>query len=499
MKRPDPTALAAWEPLPEGDEQYSTEFIRSQGLLKLGEDLKRVTIGAGRRIDDSMILGLQSYHRKQIRVIPLEGSDFSAWLSRYLSKNADATATRSASGHILEETTTDAPTVTLVNSICIDAIRSRASDIHIESLSDGVRVRYRIDGVLSTVRRLDPSRFRAVASRIKVMAGLNIMERRKPQDGRTTVKLAGVSLDMRVSCVPTAGASYMEGDESIVMRLFSSTHTPLSLGQLGFDEDILMFLSSLLKRPHGMILVTGPTGSGKSTTLNAMIRSLASETLKIITIEDPVEYLIDGADQIQTNEKIGLGFDALLRRVLRQDPDVILVGEIRDHETARLAVRAALTGHLVLSTLHTNDAVSAVERLRDLGVEPYLIAAVLRGILAQRLVRSLCPQCRRSVPCTPAERKLLRSATAEATHIWEACGCRTCGGLGFSGRFALAEYFVCDPELSTLISSAADSGELRAFLTRRGMCSLHKQSLRAAVSGLTSLAELERAGALSHA
>ena len=493
MKQPEATTLAAWEPLPEGEEQYGPDFIRTQGLVKLAENSTRVVVGAGRGMNDGLLLRLECFHRKAVKIMTLDGTEFSAWLSRYLSRGAEVEGEERAPGHSLETIAADAPAVTLVNSICLDAIRRRASDIHIESLCKGMRIRYRIDGILATVRRLDSARFREVAARIKVMAGLNIMERRRPQDGRTTVTLAGTRVDIRVSAVPTAGG---EGGESIVLRLFNTTDSLLRLDELGFDEELLSLLSSLLKRPQGMVLITGPTGSGKSTTLNALIRSMTTEELKIITIEDPVEYLLDGVEQIQTNEKIGLSFDALLRRVLRQDPDVILVGEIRDRETAKLAVRAALTGHLVLSTLHTNDAVSAVDRLRDLGVEAYLIAAVLRGVIAQRLVRRLCPACRRPLSSDSGWTHLLRTELDGNESAWEASGCKACGGVGFQGRFALAECFECDREIRRLIASDSESGELRDQLKRRGVRSLRERALRAVVSGATSPAELERAGAL---
>lgn len=486
-------SLAGWKPLPEGHEQYSLEFIRSQGLVKLAENEKRVTVGSDRELDETTLLRLESFHRKAIRTVLLDRAEFAAWLSRRLSAGSEAKERLPASGLSLEGFAADAPTVTLVNSICIDAIRRHASDIHIDSLVDGVRVRYRIDGVLATVRRLDPTRFSSLASRIKVMTGLNIMERRRPQDGRTTVELAGMRLDMRVSCVPTAGP---ERGESIVLRLFNAADELIPLSRLGFEPEISARLAALLRRPHGMILATGPTGSGKSTTLNAMIRSIASEALKIITIEDPVEYLIEGVDQIQTNTGIGLGFEALLRRVLRQDPDVLLIGEIRDRETAKLAVRAALTGHLVLSTLHTNDAVSAVGRLRDLGIEPYLIAAVLRGVLAQRLVRRLCPLCRRPGARDADRAGLLYPPSGALETLYESVGCDACEGLGYKGRFAVAEFFECDTETAGLIASSADTQILRSSLERRGMRPLRSGALKAAANGETTLGDLERAGAL---
>ena len=490
-------ALSRFEPLPRGREQYSPAFMQAQGVVKLRETDEEVTVGLtdgnNEAQSESLAARLKLYHEKSVALLRIDPTEFAAFLGRLLSDEESLVPIEGRSGHALETLAQDAPVVNLVNSICIEAIRRRASDIHLESLPEGVRVRYRIDGVLQTVRRLDARRFRALASRIKVMANLNIMERRKPQDGRTTVKLAGLSIDMRVSCVPVAGE---EGAESIVLRIFNAEKSLFGLDELGFDTESLAGIRRLLRHPHGMILVTGPTGSGKSTTLNSMIRSIASDQIKIVTIEDPVEYVIEGVDQIQTDEKIGLSFDTLLRRVLRQDPDVILVGEIRDSQTAALSVRAALTGHLVLSTLHTNDAVSGVARLLNLGVEPYLIAAVLRGVVAQRLVRRLCPACRRAVPLDPPKAQVFVEARVEAEREYLAQGCEECLQTGYAGRFAIAEFFSSSPGTAELIIRGAGSERLLRALCDDGMRPMRYYALSRAAAGETSLAELERAGAI---
>ena len=379
---------------------------------------------------------------------------------------------------MLDRIANDAPVVNLVNSLVIDGIRARASDIHIEGFSDATVVRYRVDGRLRTVHRLEADRFAAVASRVKIMANLNIMERRLPQDGRLTVHLDEDVVDVRVSIVPISAG------ESIVLRLFPTKRGPLGLEELGLEPEGIARLRRMATLPNGLVLVTGPTGSGKTTTLNAVLREVRSDALKIITIEDPVEYVTDGIDQIQTNERIGLTFESILRRVLRQDPDVIMVGEVRDTPTAELAIRAALTGHLVLSTLHTRDSVSAVTRLADMGVEPYLIAAVLRCVLAQRLVRRLCPACRQSTRPTKAQRETWRALGLEAGSLFRAKGCKACQGTGFRGRVAIFESFESCGELEDLIVQGRRDAELRELLAGRGLGSLALDGHRKALAGV---------------
>ena len=449
-------SLHSYTPLPEGAHQYGLVFIQSNKAVKLREEEQLVTVGA---VDPGPELAglLQDFHRKEVSLLHIDSAEFSAFLGRLMaggSSEVALDAKASVDNLDLEALASDAPVINLVNSICIEAIRAGASDIHIESFAHATSVRYRVDGVLCTAQTLPAERFPALASRIKVMAGLNLMERRRPQDGRISVNLAGRSVDIRVSCVPTAAAP---GAESIVLRLFNNDNAAFTLEDLGLPEDCLLGISELLASPHGMILVTGPTGSGKTTTLNAMVRKLNGETDKIITIEDPVEYRIDGITQIQTDDKIGLTFSSLLRRILRQDPNVILIGEIRDAETAELAVRAALTGHLVLSSLHTNDAVSAVSRLADLGVEPFLIGAVLRGVIAQRLTRRLCPSCAAEVTVQEYALRAFRSAGLPTiTREYTPVGCSKCADQGYRGRLAAVEFFISDPRVSSLISSGSD-------------------------------------------
>ena len=369
----------------------------------------------------------------------------------------------------------------------IEAIRKGASDIHIESFSEETRVRYRIDGVLQTVSRIDKEKSAAVASRIKIMANLNIMERRLPQDGRISVHMGDGTFDVRVSIVPIAAG------ESIVLRLFNTGGASLGLAELGIEPESLALMRKLVAVPHGLVLATGPTGSGKTTTLNALLRELASEHVKIVTIEDPVEYLIEGVGQIQTHERIGLTFESLLRRVLRQDPNIVMVGEIRDTPTAELAVRAALTGHLVLSTLHTNDAVSVVPRLRNMGVEPYLLGAVLRGAVAQRLIRKNCASCSR--PCKPSreEKEFLKRHELTAACLVKGKGCETCGGSGFKGRTAIVETFACDETVEEMILKGERVSAMAEHLKTKGYVDLLQSGLRKVVQGLTTLTEVQSA------
>jgi type II secretory ATPase GspE/PulE/Tfp pilus assembly ATPase PilB-like protein len=386
---------------------------------------------------------------------------------------------------LLDKIANNAPVINFVNSTIIEGIRKRASDIHIEAFTDTVKVRYRIDGVLQTVNQISPSMFPAVSSRIKIMSNLNIMERRLPQDGRISVHLGEDTQDIRVSIVPTARG------ESIVLRLLNRKNALIGLDKLGLRDESLPDIRKILKTPFGLILATGPTGSGKTTTLNSMLREMDSESQKIITVEDPIEYVIDGIDQIQTNEAVGLTFTSILKRILRQDPNIIMVGEIRDLETANLGIRAALTGHLVLSTLHTNDAVSVIDRLVDMGDEPFMIAAVLKTSMAQRLVRKLCPHCREKRKPGSAEKELFRETGSIPEYIYEAVGCDKCDGTGYHGRTLIHEYFSWDEEIERLIVAGAKHSEIKAYLNKTGMVTLFTDGLIKIKEGLTTLTELE--------
>jgi len=380
----------------------------------------------------------------------------------------------------------EAPVVRLVNLLIEEAVASEASDIHVEPFEDRLRVRYRLDGILYD-RESPPRKLQAaLTSRIKLMAEMNIAERRLPQDGRIRVTAGGRRVDIRVSTVPTVHG------ESLVMRLLDRSSVFLPFDRLGFSPPVAESYEALIRRPHGILLVTGPTGSGKTTTLYAALDKINSPDKKIITIEDPVEYQLGGINQIPVRPTIGLSFAAGLRHIVRQDPDVIMVGEIRDLETAEIAIQAALTGHLVLSTLHTNDAPSAIARLQDMGAESYLVASVLNGVLAQRLVRRVCGTCR--APHEPEPRDLLAIGVADATgvELFRGKGCDECRGTGYRGRIGIYELFVISEEARSLILSKRPSGEIRRYAIERGMVTLRDDGWAKARAGITTVEEILR-------
>jgi len=387
----------------------------------------------------------------------------------------------------LLEATDDAPIIRLVNSLLSQAIRERASDIHIEPFEKEVVARFRIDGILYNILTIQ-KRFQAsIASRVKIMSGLNIAEKRLPQDGGIRIKIGGKDVDIRVSIVPTAFG------ERIVLRLLYRESALLPLDQIGFSGDKLDRFNELISRPHGIILVTGPTGSGKTTTLYGALSKINSPDKNIITIEDPIEYQLKGIGQIQVNPKIQLTFAAGLRSVLRQDPDVILVGEIRDSETAEIAIQAALTGHLVFSTLHTNDSAGAVTRLLDMKIEPFLISSSVMAILAQRLVRVLCTQCREPYQITPSEVAELEIKTeAEGATVYRAKGCDACFHTGYLGRTAIYELLLVDDEIRQLIMKNTDATTIKAAAMEKGMRTLRQDGAGKMLQGITSADEVVR-------
>jgi general secretion pathway protein E len=386
----------------------------------------------------------------------------------------------------LLEAEDDAPIIRLINGIFMQALRDGASDIHIEPFEERSSVRFRVDGVLKDVFEPPRALHAALASRIKVMAELDIAEKRLPQDGRIALKLGGRPIDVRVSTLPTGHG------ERVVMRLLAKDAERLQLERLGMDSGDLARLDRLIHEPHGILLVTGPTGSGKTTTLYAAISRLDSTELNIMTVEDPIEYDLDGIGQTQVNAKVDMSFARALRAILRQDPDVILVGEIRDLETAQIAVQASLTGHLVLATLHTNDAVSAITRLTDMGVEPFLLGSSLIGVLAQRLVRRLCPECREAYMPTEAEWSVLGLGGAPSK-VWRACGCEACNQTGYRGRTGVYELLHVDDAARRLIHDGAGEHAVRDHAQGQGMRGLRADGLRWLLAGETSIEELLRA------
>lgn len=468
------------------EKQYPLEFIEINKALKIREDEKQIVIGVC-NVDDFLLREhLQNFHSQNVTFKEIDSEDLSLFLGRKFSKSDDkkgTSAVKSDDKNLLDKLANDAPIVNLVNSILLEGIRKKASDIHLEAMPDSARVRYRVDGLLHIAESFEKQMFKAVSTRIKYMSNLNIMESRKPQDGRMTVLLSGKDLDIRVSIVPTASG------ESIVLRVFDKNKSVGSIETLGLAENDVNDFRKLYNHPFGLLLITGPTGSGKTTTLNSIIREINKTELKTITIEDPVEYRIQGVDQIQTNETIGLTFESILRRVLRQDPDVIMVGEIRDLPTAELAIRAALTGHFVFSTLHTNDSISAIQRLTSMGIPAYLVAAVLRGAAAQRLIRTICPDCREKHTPSPVDKVILERLQINEP-IYKGRGCENCGDTGYSGRSAVYEWFHMNPDLERLIVNGANTDELRRKVFSGEKHNLQQSISKKLVAGTTTAEEV---------
>lgn len=379
----------------------------------------------------------------------------------------------------------DAPIIRLLNALLSEAIKEGASDVHIETFEDRVTIRFRVDGLLRSI--VEPPRILAplIVSRIKVMAKLDIAEKRLPQDGRITLRIGGRAVDVRVSTMPT------NHGERAVLRLLDKQSAHLDLTDLGMDEKTLALLRQLVFQPHGILLVTGPTGSGKTTTLYAALTVLNDKKRNILTVEDPIEYDLAGIGQTQVSSKINMTFAKGLRAILRQDPDVVMVGEIRDVETAQIAIQASLTGHLVLSTLHTNSAIGAVTRLDDMGIEPFLIASSLIGVLAQRLVRMLCQHCKRGVAASETECALLGVSAATPPLLYHPVGCEKCRYMGYAGRSGIYELIAIDDKLSAMIHAKASEQEMRNY-ARLSFLTLRQDGFRRVLLGETSLEEIVR-------
>ncbi len=444
-------------------------------VVLLGGDVSLCLASSEKILDTLNRLHSEDMNKAEDTVQEMEEEDLS-FLAAELDEPTD-----------LLEVTDDAPIIRLVNSLLSQAIRERASDIHIEPFEKEMIARFRIDGILYNILTIQ-KRFQAsIASRVKIMSGLNIAEKRLPQDGGMRIKIGGKDVDIRVSIVPTAFG------ERIVLRLLYRESALLPLDQIGFSGDTLTRFNDLIERPHGIILVTGPTGSGKTTTLYGALSKINSPDKNIITIEDPIEYQMKGIGQIQVNPKISLTFAAGLRSVLRQDPDVILVGEIRDGETAEIAIQAALTGHLVFSTLHTNDAAGAVTRLIDMKIEPFLISSSVMAILAQRLVRVLCKECREPYQITPAEiTELELRREIESTTVYRAKGCEACFHTGYLGRTAIYELLNVDDEMRQMIMKNSDASMIKALAIEKGMTTLRQDGADKILKGITSVEEVVR-------
>jgi general secretion pathway protein E len=481
-----------YPPEPVAAERLSPRFLRDVKAVPLRETDEGYDVAFINPIDPFPGQALAFALGKPVRPLVAKSSDLEAALDRLYPQTlaAAAGADSADEGDIerMKDLASDAPVVRTVNALITRAAEARASDIHIEPTEDQVKVRFRVDGALRDEEPLPPVLKQALVSRIKVMAGLNIAERRLPQDGRLRLAVRGHEIDLRVATSPTIHG------ESVVLRLLDRSNLPLDFETLGFDQEILDRYLRVLAQPHGIVLVTGPTGSGKTTTLYASLKSLNTADRKVLTIEDPIEYRLAGINQTQVQPSIGLDFAAALRSFLRQDPDVMMVGEIRDLETAEVAVQAALTGHTILSTLHTNSAASAVTRLLDMGVEPFLITSTLNAVLAQRLVRRLCAECREPYAPTPEALDALglQPFRKGVTRLYHPKGCERCGHSGFKGRLALLELLIVDEDVSRLVLARAEAREIERAAIAASMRTMLADGLAKAMSGQTTIEEVLR-------
>jgi general secretion pathway protein E len=478
-------------------ERLTPRFLRTARACPLAVEDGTLVLGVADALDEFTPTAVAAATGHKVRleiVVPIEleaafGRLYPAGDEAQTQGETDAGAGLEEDAERLKDLASEAPVIRLVNQIIGRAVETHASDIHVEPFEDRLRVRYRYDGVLheadSPAARLAP----AIISRIKIMAKLDIAERRLPQDGRIKLAVRGTEIDFRVSTIPSLYG------EKVVLRVLDRSSVTFDYVKLGLPAHVVTQWSKALELPNGILLVTGPTGSGKTTTLYTGLTSINAISRNIVTVEDPVEYQLAGINQIQTKPQIGLTFAALLRSILRQDPDVIMVGEIRDLETAQIAVQAALTGHLVLSTLHTNSAAATITRLRDMGLEDYLLTAVLRGVLAQRLVRRLCDACKREAeaPTELVERFDLQSrAGADGIRLWHPVGCAQCRSTGYKGRQAIAEFLQPTPDIEHLIFSKADQNEIERAAVAAGMVTMFQAGLDAAMAGTTTIEEVVR-------
>jgi general secretion pathway protein E len=471
------------------------DFLQSSGLLPIEIDAAHVTVATARPLQAEAIASLAFFMGREAIVKVAAASELATHLARLVAEDRkpgdgqadDLAASYSAQDEDIErlkDIAREEPIIRLLNRLIGAAVEANASDLHVEPLEDHVRVRMRIDGALQNAEILPKHVQAGLVSRIKILARLNIAEQRLPQDGRIRIPVRGREIDLRVSSTPVLYG------ESMALRILNKQDVALDFEALGFGQADISKLHALLKAPNGIVLVTGPTGSGKTTTLYAALNLLNQPHAKLFTVEDPIEYHLKGVNQIQVKPQIGLDFAAVLRSVLRQDPDIVMIGEIRDVETARVAVQSSLTGHLVLSTLHTNSAAASVSRLLDMGVEDFLLISTLRGVIAQRLVRLLCSQCKLPEKLSPAlARRLQLSPSAK---IFKACGCASCHGSGYRGRTIVYELLELTPEFRDLVLKRPGDQELENFAKTQGMKSLFDNAMARVASGDTSLEEVMR-------
>lgn len=439
--------------------RLSVRYLDEHCLLPIETDENgNVVTAIGAPVDDTVVDELSRLFGQPLRLIEVPAAEIQAAI---LSARTEAPETGAEAPADLQSLANQAPVITLVNSLFTDALRARASDVHLETNGRGLRVRFRLDGVLHDISQLAPQYEAGVISRVKVMAGLNIAERRLPQDGRARVQVGDVPFDMRVSTLPA-----MHG-ESVVLRILDHGDMARDLGDLGMSEDTRTHFDRLIGRSSGIVLVAGPTGSGKTTTLYGALRRVNLPGVKIVTVEDPIEYQIEGVTQVPVNRKSGLTFASVLRSILRHDPDIIMVGEMRDRETAEISIQAALTGHLVFSTLHTNDAPAAITRLVNMGIEPYMVAATVQGVLAQRLVRIKCTDC-------------------------GGAGCVACTQSGFRGRTGIYQLMTVTEGLRDRIAQRAPLADIRALAGAQRMATLQQEGMRKVEQGITTIEEVSR-------
>ncbi|NEX18743.1 type II secretion system ATPase GspE [Thiorhodococcus mannitoliphagus] len=487
---------AAFPEEPVREDLFTLRFLKDARVLPIADQEAEIEVAFANPIDDFVLTAVAMAADKPVKAAVALPTEIESAIERLYEKVEEAPEEAEADfGDFdeediehLKDLASEAPVIRMVNQLIQRAVESRASDIHIEPFADELTVRYRVDGILKEVDAPPVRSTAAVISRVKIMAKLNIAERRLPQDGRIPIRIQGKELDLRVSTVPT-----MFG-ESVVMRLLDKESVRFDLDALGFDGTPRKRLQGILEQPYGILLVTGPTGSGKSTTLYTALSRLNTESRKIITVEDPVEYQLPGINQIQVKSAIGMTFAGALRAIVRQDPDIIMVGEMRDLETARIAVQSALTGHVVLSTLHTNDAASGVTRLLDMGVEDYLLTSTINGILAQRLVRRLCPHCRESYRAVPelAARFAHISGVEDSVDLHRAVGCEACNGTGYRGRLVITEVLLMSETIRRAVLAHATATDIRTIAVEEGMETMYQDGLRKALDGRTTIEDVLR-------